>query len=218
MKIGFVRLAYGGWHHAAVGDWLSRTLLDASRKPEITDIASTWFDRSPVYRARNSAVAWALAQGCDYLCMVDADMIPDVNPKASPFWSTSLDFAVSQGHPCVVVAPALNSNNECCIHTERTDALGRHLELMSAQDAVLRTGFEKIAGCGLGLVLIDCRCFDRIPQPYFQFVYTDRSCTEIKFGEDVLFTSMCSSHGIPVYVNWDCWAGHEKRVILGCHV
>ena len=46
-------------------------------------------------------------------------------------------------------------------------------------------------------------------------IHVDEEETEKATTEDVYFTRNLSLAGVPNYVNWDSWAGHVKRKVVG---
>lgn len=218
VRLAIARLAYGLSEHPSVGSWLARTchsFLTSARYGGLTEFP---VDRAPVYAARNYATAVAMAAKADYLVMVDADSIPDCVPGAPPFFDVAMAVAIENG-PCVVAAPVPMVNGCVNVHRQEVDADGQqNLVLMTLEEVALRRGVAREVACGTGLVLIDMRCFAALAPPYFSFVYTDESCSEVAAGEDVGFTARLADAGIPTLVCWDSWCGHRKAVALGSPV
>jgi hypothetical protein len=211
-KIAIARICYGGFHHAAVGDWLARTchvIVQAG-----FGLESFWVDRHGVCVARNLAVETAKERQCSHLVMVDGDMAPDCMSGAPPFWDTSIAKARSHGGPCVISAPCVRADGSVCIYQEIEDDDGKHLIHMNSAVAAAETGIKEVPAASLALCLIDMRCFDESPRPYFRFGYTDDTESEVAWGEEA-FTANCTERGIPVFCNWDAWCGHSKSHVLG---
>lgn len=51
---------------------------------------------TPITMSRNRCVKTALDLGIDYLLMIDADMSPDCEPGARPFWETAWEFMMDR--------------------------------------------------------------------------------------------------------------------------
>lgn len=220
VKICIVRLCHGSWEHPAIGDWFADAVHFCLTDPRIGpgNLESFWLDEEPVYRARNMAQRRAKELGCDLLVMVDNDMFPDWMPGAPKFLQSALDFwwdNHATGHPCVICAPARVRSGMVAVHKLIEDKGRKGLVLMHPREMQYKAGIERVPGSGLSLSLIDMRVFERLHPPYFRFAYTDEYCTQIRAGEDVMFTADLGGPCIPVYVNWDCKADHSKKVWLG---
>lgn len=214
-RIAIARICYGGFHHAAVGDWLARTCHMIARDIRFNGLESFWVDRHSVCVARNLAVETARERDCDFLVMVDADMVPDVNPEVAHFWDSSIAHMLcQQDAPCVVSAPCVRADGSVCIYQEVEDDDGVHLMYITPDVAAASSGIEVVPAASLALSLIDMRCFDALKPPYFRFGYTDETESEVAWGEES-FTANCTEAGIPVFCNWDCWAGHSKASVFG---
>ncbi len=207
MKIAICRLAYGGWHHAELADWLAVS-CHAIVSQQI-QLESFWISRAPVYAARNLAVKTAVDRGCTHLVMVDADVIPH---------GGFLRDAITAMHlhqPAVVAAPTLRSDGMVCVHKDTTDLDGtRHLRLwlLGELDDTNKPD-ASVPACGLSCCLIDLACLAALQKPYFGFVYDDDGC-EVVAGEDVRFTAQLAERGHGVRILWDRWAKHYKQIEL----
>ena len=215
VRISIARLCYQATEHPAVGEWLARTataILADSR--HVVGLNSFWVDRSPVYCARNYAVEIAKQQRADFLVMIDHDMLPDYIPNASAFWDTSFAFAMQHDGPCMIGAPCARADGSVCVfrEVETDDTIG--LEFWDQEFAATATGIEKVPAVSLALSLIDMRCFEAVKKPYFQFGFADEALTTVSWGEESFGVKLTEA-GVPVFVNWDCWAGHSKTIIHG---
>lgn len=73
------------------------------------------------------------------------------------------------------------------------------------------TGIWEVAALPTGLIIYDVRLFATLPQPWFEYEYTDTPRNTHKGStEDVFQTRNASMLGFPQYCNWDAWAGHIK--------
>lgn len=202
-------------------DWLLRTQLKTCRDPRIEHIHHARFDDTPVTMTRNQMIAKAQELKVDYLCMVDSDMNPDSESDGKPFWDTTWEFMLKHRHrgPCIVGAPYCGPPPACCVYIFRWasnvngDAYypDMRLEMYGREDAARRTGFEKVAALPTGLMLLDMCAINKIKPPYFYYEWKDRTESEKASTEDVTFTRDMSFAGVPLYCNWDAWAGHWKR-------
>ena len=214
-NVFIARLTYGGTERAEVGNWLVRTVLDATRDDRLGEIHQAAIDKAPVYAARNFAVELARVKQCQYLVMIDADTVADPEPDKPTFWETAFDHAMTYGAPCAVVAPIRAIDGSVCIHKLVQNGDGDHLVRMTPEETAMRSGIERVVGSGLGLVLIDMRVFDALKPPYFRFAYSDPHYHTVAAGEDIQFTADLGGPGIPIFAAWNCWAAHAKTVLIG---
>lgn len=217
------RFPYGGTEDSDVTDWLIRTRLAMERDPRVGRVVPFKKNTTPITMARNLAVRTAREAGVDYLLMIDSDMSPDLPyPGAKRFWDSSFDFAVNHPGPCVVAAPYCGPPPfENCYVFKWANRQSEHpnkdfqVEQFTREEAAVRGGFEQVSALPTGLILIDLRVFDRLKPPFFYYEYTDEQETALASTEDVTFTRDVTLAGLPIYCNWDAWAGHWKRKRVG---
>jgi len=216
VKVLILRLVYGGSECPALGSWLFRTALAMTKDPRIAGFQEVPLNVKGIPEARNFAVEIAREAEADYLLTADADSHPDIAPGPT-FWETAFNFAYAHDGPCVVSAPVQMRNGLVNVHKEEFDAdTGMtDLVLRTAAECANLEGIERVTACGMGLMLIDMRCFDELSPPYFRFGYVDERCCNIERGEDGMFTADLGGPDIPVYVNWDCWCGHWQSMLFG---
>lgn len=234
------RFPYGGIECSESVDWL----IDTSAKLAADSRFNFCFlkqNDTPITMTRNKMFADARRMGADYLLIIDSDMAPDIelgrDPEAKPFLESSLAFALAHPGPCVIAAPYCGpppheniyvfqwTNKESGVPVE--DA-GLKLDQFSREHAALMRGITEVAALPTGLMLIDTRAFDILPQPYTYYEYEGdgaacAACGQKKAGpqavksstEDVTFTRDLSMAGVRVYCNWDAWAGHVKKKVVG---
>jgi len=216
VKVLILRLVYGGSECAALGSWLFTTALGMTKDPRIAGFQEIPLNMKGIPEARNFAVEIARESGANYLLTADADTHPDIE-RGPTFWETAFNFAYSHNGPCVVSAPVQMRNGLVNVHKEEFNAETgmQDLILRSAAECANLKGIYRVPACGMGLMLIDMRCFDELSPPYFRFGYEDERCCKIERGEDGMFTADLGGPDIPVYVAWDCWAGHWQNVLFG---
>lgn len=90
------------------------------------------------------------------------------------------------------------------------------LEQYERDQVIPYTGIWEVAGLPTGLILYDVRLFNTLPQPWFAYEFTDTPRNTNKGStEDVFQSRNASMLGFPQYCNWDAWAGHNKKKIVG---
>jgi len=224
-KVMFARFPYGGEEAYQSSDWMIETVWKAKTDPRISDVYGRVYNDTPVTSTRNRAVKHAKELGCDYLVMIDSDMAPDIAyPGAKPFWDTAWEFVLQHRHkPCLIAAPYAGPPPKelpYIFHWRNGQSENPNcdfeLVLMSREEAAIRGGIEEVAALPTGLMLIDMRVHDYISPPYFEYEWADEPFrTEKGSTEDVYYTRNVSLAGCPVYVAWDCWAGHLKTKLVG---
>ena len=166
-------------------------------------------------------------------------------PEAKPFFQSSFDFLYQHWDkgPCVIFAPYCGApphpitGGEENVYVFHWD-LNRNnwekgltrLTQFTRREASQCSGFMEVAAGPTGLIMIDMRVFDHpdLVLPWFEYEWEGDGarcphCNQSKPGyrmqkattEDVFFTRNCFLAGIPVYCNWDSWAGHVKPEIVG---
>lgn len=70
--------------------------------------------------------------------------------------------------------------------------------LLSSHD---RNGVEPVDAVGMGAMLVKSSVFDKLPQPWFQIVYSKSGRAFI--GEDIYFCQLAKAHGVTVHVDHD---------------
>ena len=207
-----------------------RTAIAMKRDRRVSQIYPLYLTGSfPISMLRNRAVSNALAVGCDYLLMIDNDMVPDLpiedhSGNEVSFWKTAWEFMINRRErevdevlsPAVIAAPYLCNEDGDFYSTDwkypdnpwKSDY--EDLVPISRDDAFSRRGIQTVATTQTGLILYDLRVFDIIPPPWFTFEWQDSHQFFMLASEDHFQTRRCSVFGCPVYMAWDCWAGHLK--------
>lgn len=220
----FARFPYGRSEDPDTTDWLVKTVLKCSKDPRIGEVHHTYIDDTPITASRNRVLRQAKERGIDLVAMVDADMSPDLPyPGAKPFWDTSLDFLLNHAGPCVIAAPYCGPPPHENVYIFRWTDLESdnphpkryQLNQYTRAEAAERSGIERVAALPTGLILIDMRIAEVLKPEYFYYEWRDEYKDHRDSTEDVVFTRDCDLAGIPVYCNWDAWAGHWKRKKVG---
>lgn len=222
VSVLFARFPQGNEECPDTADWLVQTVLKAKADERISNVHFDRVDDTPITMGRNRIAKVCLDRKIDLLCMLDSDMKFDLYPEGKPFWDTSLDFLLNHDGPCMVGAPYCGKppfenvfvfrwNN---FESDRPDP---HMKLdqFTRSEAEFRMGIERVGALPTGLILIDTRCFRKMPAPWFYYEYTDKYETEKASTEDVTFTRDADFFGCKLYCNWDAWAGHWKQKLVG---
>jgi hypothetical protein len=222
-NVAVARFPYGGFEHTRCVDWLVKTVLKLKADKRVGDVIPIVENDTPITMTRNAACLKARKQGADYLLMLDNDMAPD-HEGTAPFWDSSWEFLLRhRDRPGMIAAPycgppphenvyVFRWRNPANNHPDDPDF---KLEQYTREEAAERIGIEEVAALPTGLLLMDIRALDAVAPPWFYYDYPDDYQAQKASTEDVVFTRNCSFAGVPVYCNWDSWAGHVKQRIVG---
>lgn len=228
VKVCIYRFPYGHQEHSTTVNWLMNSLFLLHTHPRVDSVFSEIIADTPVDMSRNRAIRHALDNQIDFAIFLDSDMYPDYEQacnvrlkEAQPFLPGALDFALQHDGPCCVGAPY------CCAppsedvlvmrwrQQETNDPDGAlKLDKFTREEAIDRIGMEEVAALATGMLLIDMRCIEAIPAPWFSYQWADAERTKKSGTEDVVFTRDLSLAGIPQYCYWNAWAGHWKLKLV----
>lgn len=204
-----------------------KTIFEMKKDARIDKLYPIYLTGSfPISMLRNRAVSNALTMGCDYILMIDNDMAPDLPDEehgGKPFWKTVWEFMMHrremEGYadypPCAVAAPYLCDADGDFYSTDWKTSDYRKRDFsdlvpIDKEDAFSRRGIQPIATTQTGLILYDLRVFTKIPPPWFTFRWQDEHQFYMLASEDHYMTWKANVNRCPVYMAWDCWAGHLK--------
>lgn len=231
--------------HPTTTDWCLNTLRKMHEDDRIGRVHNWQMSDTPITMVRNKCVLEALDRKVDLLVMIDSDMYPDrLNLSVTseqPFWESSFDWWYKRYDygPSIIAAPYVGPppHELPYIFRWRTrETLNPNpdwqLEMFTREEAAERSGIEEVAALPTGLILIDMRLFTgfsardgrtlKLPPPWFEYEWTDKTKSHKASTEDVYFTRNASMMGCPCFVNWDAWAIHwkwkgcGKPIILPC--
>lgn len=219
------RFPYGGIEPSKGVDWLLKILPAIKSDKRISEVSTITLDDTPITMTRNKACRIALEHNVDFLLMIDNDVVPDWH-ASRPFWDSSFQFLVDFKQPAIVAAPYCGPPPLENIYVFRwrthesdkpDDEMDVSLQQYTREEAFDRVGIEEVAALPTGLLLMSVAVLKnpRLTKPWFCYEYTDDYCTEKATTEDVYFTRNASLAGIPVFCNWDSWAGHIKKKVVG---
>lgn len=234
------RFPYGGIECSESVDWLLDASWVLSRDPRF-NVCWLKENDTPITMTRNKMFADAKRMGADLLLIIDSDMAPDCekgDPEAKPFLPTALDFVINHQGPCAIAAPYCGPpphENIYVFHWTNLETgvpageNGLKLNQFSREQAALMRGITEVAALPTGLLLMNVKGLDVLPSThpytYYDYAGVGPACpgcgrkergpeAEKASTEDVTFTRDLSLAGVPVYCNWDAWAGHVKKKIV----
>jgi len=211
-KILLARIAYGGWEHAALGNFCIQTAVRAQGHPLIDDILHAFVDVCPTPAARHRAIRMARDSGCRIMVQVDADTVPHPD-----FVLFAAEWLLAQPGPSVLCSPYVCGLPDCRVQAFRIATKSAHpgdigaLEHFGREEAALKTGVERVAAAGTGCFACHVEAFDRIAMPYFSYEYADAMQDRVVCTEDVNCFRDLTAAGVPVCVSWDHWSDHVKE-------
>jgi hypothetical protein len=229
-RIALCRFPGNGMEASGGVTWLMETYKKMRAHPLVEGVLDITISDTPITMSRNRAVKEALLAGCDYILMLDSDMVPDYlvgkDPTARPFWDTAWEFmmalremeAKNPGQtPATVAAPYCGPPpfehafvfRWKSMQSDCPDPIFR-LEMMEREEAAQRGGIEEVAAMPTGLILYDARVFKNLPKPWYDYEWGDDERSVKVSTEDVYQTRNASLLKMPQFILWDSWAAHMK--------
>lgn len=238
-KVLIARFPYGGAECSESVDWLIRTSIQISHDPRF-ELLRGRINDTPITMTRNQVVERARQAGVDFLVMLDSDQAPDcelgADPLARPFWESTIEFMLAQKEPCLVAAPYCGPPPHenvyvfqwADLETGNVDGQGVRIVQYTREQAAVMTGIQPVCALPTGLILIDMKALPRDKKgPFFYYEYQGdgprcERCGERARGpearksstEDCTFSRDLSLGGVPLFCNWDAWAGHVKKKMV----
>ncbi len=185
---------------------------------EIGEVTCQYLSTARIGMMRNGLITRALQPpvSATHILMIDPDMVPDrylgSDERAKPFWSEAWPFILDNPN-AIAAAPYCGEYPERKIHVFADNEAGKSVRVTHVQAARLE-GWQEVRGVGTGLMLMNAGIFRKMRQPWFDDSYTDRTHTELRRSQDVLFCEKASAAGIPTYVNFDCPCGHWQNSVV----
>jgi cellulose synthase/poly-beta-1,6-N-acetylglucosamine synthase-like glycosyltransferase len=149
-----------------------------------------------IFDQRNSLVRTAVAEKCDYILFIDADM---------RFPKTTLERLLAHNKDIIGVnattrmMPPMPTAKNIEINE---DGSVNWLAVYSNKEK----GISKVDAIGCGVMLIKTSCLKDIPQPYFYFEQLSKGKL---LGEDIYFCIKAKDAGI------DTWVDHDLSMEIG---
>lgn len=237
-RVMIAQFSSDGRTHHDVADYVTCLAVKMDRDPRIGNGNWAMWRKTdtPITMTRNLCLQAAEQNGHDFVVMIDNDMSPDLPGEgAKPFWESSFDFAIAHDGPCVIAAPycgppPFEMPYVFTWQNQQSDNPNPDFQV-AAYDrltASKMTGIQRAAALPTGLMLIDMRAVKRLKHPRFYYEWVDDGPTCNHCGvkqpgpqmqkastEDVTFSRDLTIAGVPIYCNWDAWAGHWKNKRVG---
>jgi hypothetical protein len=195
----------------ATGTWLADLAYTLGQERTFENVAFSTNARTRIGQARNQEVRDAARWNASHILFLDPDMIPDAyvgkDPNAKPYWATYWGFM--RANPGTVLGvPACGAPPE-----EKVQVFGKtpdgDVARVPREVAATARGWQRVTRVGSAVLLIDMDVFAKLEPPYFSDVYEDKTETELESSQDFTFCRQCEEKGVPIYVNFDCWADHQ---------
>jgi len=180
-------------------------LMEAQQKGNINVSIYPTMGVSPVDNARNEIVDELLRGDCTHLLFVDSDTIPPQN---------ALEKMLLADKPIVTaLTPIIEYDDK----RKNSDSNGYYKKwnVVNWQDKFIEPylGLIKIKGCGSSCILIKREVFEKMPKPWYRFLYQDDTGKVIFMGEDTHFIAKALGMGIEAWADTSIICGHNKAII-----
>ncbi len=150
------------------------------------------------FRARNQIVDGALQMACDYVLMLDDDMIINAEVTGGP--SESYDFLTRLlAHDKDIIGVLYYHKGGTCAPVAMLEH-GKGYRFL--RDDEVTGGLQQVDVAGGGCLLVKMKVFDRLAHPYFG--------PEFEFGTDVQLCRAAKAKGMEVWIDSSIEFGHLK--------
>ena len=157
--------------------------------------------------ARNLAVKHFLKTKNHTFLFIDDDTVPDVK-----------DLKKLLKHKKDMIGGLYN-----CVMSKADGSVGTKpsaftlippgIPLMDAVSVIPKTGMQKVVGMGTGYMMVKRHVFEKVAQPWFEFIWVDKAHTAFA-GEDMTFCKKVQDAGITIWCDTDCLATHSKELLI----
>jgi hypothetical protein len=202
----YVAVLNKGWVRSElITDVLPKLYATEGIQVFLENLQKTW--DQPISSNRNRIVKRFLATDCDYLLMLDDDVVPLGNPAA--FCSLGKDII---GFPAKVRATD-RMGNQCLTWVAYRKIRGTDDEYMPVyfQNLDDQTSLVQVDAIGTGAILIARHILEKLRAPF----HTDFDADGIlKTGTDFAFCRKAQKAGYPIYTAPQCVCEHFKEIGL----
>lgn len=150
----------------------------------------------PVDNARNQIVREFLKSDCTHLLFVDADTIPPVS---------AIDRLLDMDVPIASAITPIISPDEIGDPVRKWNCVG-----MDDNHVRPGMGVVPVKGAGASCLLIKREVFERMPDPWFRFVYRDDTGKSTMVSEDIYFVVSALGKGFRTYADTSIICRHNK--------
>jgi SAM-dependent methyltransferase len=182
-----------------------RLAFHVGRRLPQYDVALAIKTKSEQFRARNAIVTAALQKGCDYLLMLDDDMVVDWEGSQTDwgdseskydFIDTLVEHLQADERLKIVGALYYHRGGDCAPVILKENKNGG---LYYIRDDEVENRLQEVAVAGGGCFMIDMDVFSFIESPWFQI--------ENQYGTDIQICQKVRDHGYTV--------GCDTSIVLG---
>lgn len=151
------------------------------------------------FRARNQIVEGAQGERCDYVLMLDDDMI--INPDVTSGPTDAYGFVEKLlAHDKDIIGALYYLKGGACSPVLMAKSSDRGYRFLRDDEIV--HGLQRVDVAGGGCLLIKMRVFDRLPMPFFG--------PEFEYGTDVQLCRAAAAKGLEVWADTSIELGHLK--------
>lgn len=204
-------------HNGTVKAEFMLSVFDACQAPDSRIAELRDFRTGPAMaQARNEMTKLFLNGTCEWLWMVDADMV--VSARTLPRLRASADPVrrpVVGALTFIQMGPAVGEqapNMFQAVRDEAGEFAFKSMERFPLGEPV------QVAATGGACLLIHRDVFELISEKAPEddgLWWADIRKGKTLFGEDFSFCMRCAQHGIPVYVDTGCQVSHTKSIVIG---
>lgn len=152
--------------------------------------------------ARNTFVATALENDCDYVFFMDTDMAFQKGTLAMMIRHMA---NIRTDVPAIIGGIYCNRGNDFRWHVYNWK---ENMDGWESTTFPLKNGLKKVDAIGTGCMLIDMNVFKAIKWPWFEYEYREFNGKKERLSEDMVFCKKCKEAGIPIYADTDITCGH----------
>lgn len=158
----------------------------------------------PVDNARNEIVKVFLESDCTHLFFIDSDTIPPLN---------ALRLMLAYDKDIITALTPIIKYDE----NRKNDSGGFYPQwnVVTLNDEVIKEdiGLQEVKTAGSSCIMIKREVFEKIPKPWYRFLYEDDNGKETQISEDVLFCIKAANAGFKVWCDTTMKCGHAKQTI-----